>query len=189
MKLCSQYSASFPAQSSKVLQIISQSNMVMFIRGGDPTLHVPVSILGSFLLCDKQEKLLQKATWGKKRFICLKILGHSPLYGGSHSIRSLRQLVTTPTIKHRKEHTSRLLLACGKPVSSLLTQSRALYPFKDALEQRSVWGTEEITEAVLNGWRNNSCSDVEKNRRDGNCLHGAGELTVRPRIVKEKSAG
>ena len=110
----------------------------------------------------------KKATWGKKGFICLKILGHNPLYGGSHSIRSLRQLVTTPTIKHRKEHTSRLLLAFGRPVSSLLTQSRAPYPFKDALEQRRVWGTEEIMKAVLNGWRNNSRSGVEMSRRDGN---------------------
>ena len=67
MKLCSQDLASFPAQSSKVLQILSQSNMVMFIIGGDPTLHVPVSILGSFLLCDKQEKLLQKSNMGEER--------------------------------------------------------------------------------------------------------------------------
>lgn len=110
----------------------------------------------------------KKQHGGRKGFICLKILGHNPFYGGSHSIRSLRQLVTTPTIKHRKEHTSRLLLACRKPVSSLLTQSRAPYPFKDALEQRRVWGTEEITKAVLNGWRNNSGSGVEMSRREGN---------------------
>lgn len=132
-------------------------------------MHEPISILGSFLLCDKKEKTLTKNNMGEERvYLSYNSGSQSIIWGKSRHQELETAFYYTHNEEHRKEHTSRLLLACGKPVSSPLTQSRAPYPFKDALEQRRVRSPGEIRKAVLSGWRNNSCSDVEMSRRDGN---------------------
>lgn len=119
MKLSSRYSASVPGQSPKVLHILFPKQHGHAYQRRWP--HFACTNFYSrfiSIMWLKKEKLLQRTTWGKRGFICLKILVHNPLYGGRHSIRSLRQLVTTPPIKSTEKSTQ--AVCCLLAVSRFL---------------------------------------------------------------------